>query len=169
MLSLSMVTLVPSLAGSSVAAAAESLPDCLLCSPQRVHHMTIMTPAPRTRRAAQPNPEHARLTLEEFLKLPERKPALEYDDEGYRSGTRPFSGLAVSQKKRKVRSWSSRTNGSMTRSAGRSPEVCSFAWRASPGAGSARDTDGSFTSCAVAAMTVNKRSTAPGATVRTVL
>src|SRR2546425_5516325 len=39
---------------------------------------------------------------------------LEYDGVGYRSGIRPFSGLAVSQKKRKVRSWSSTRNGSMT-------------------------------------------------------
>src|SRR4030095_13891455 len=37
---------------------------------------------------------------------------LEYEGVGYRSGIRPFSGLAVSQKKRKVRSWSSRRKGS---------------------------------------------------------
>src|SRR5262245_10773078 len=38
---------------------------------------------------------------------------LEYEGVGYRSGISPFSGLAVSQKKRKVRSWSSRRKGSM--------------------------------------------------------
>jgi Uma2 family endonuclease len=42
--------------------------------------MAIMTPAPR--RGVPPNPQRTTLTLEEFLKLPERKPALEYDDEG---------------------------------------------------------------------------------------
>ena len=40
---------------------------------------------------------------------------LEYDGVGYRSGINPFSGLPVSQKKRKVRSCNSTKKGSKTR------------------------------------------------------
>src|SRR5438105_14531675 len=44
---------------------------------------------------------------------------LAYDGVGYRSGTSPFSGFAVSQKNRKVRSSRSARKGSTTRPAGR--------------------------------------------------
>jgi Uma2 family endonuclease len=72
-----------SLCGRSVCGwAAESLRDDLLCSPRRVPHVAPMTPATRTRRAPPPDAAPTRLTLEAFLRLPERKPALEFDDEG---------------------------------------------------------------------------------------
>src|SRR5215471_576859 len=72
---------------------------------------------------------------------------LEYDEVGYRSGIRPFSELAVSQKNRKVRSWSSRTNGSRSGSLA----VSRSTFRASPaGALTAERAMGSCTSCAAA-------------------
>src|SRR5215470_613537 len=77
---------------------------------------------------------------------------LEYDEVGYRSGIRPFSELAVSQKNRKVRSWSSRTNGS-------GPAGASAAERAM----------GSFTSCAAAPAEAVTRSKTTGAIVRIAL
>src|SRR5262249_24117054 len=57
---------------------------------------------------------------------------LEYDGVGYRSGISPFSGLAVSQKKRKVRAWSSRRKGSMLRLAPGGSAVRSLSSSACP-------------------------------------
>src|SRR5215831_4202534 len=93
---------------------------------------------------------------------------LEYDEVGYRSGIRPFSEFAVSQKNRKVRSWSSRTNGS--RSGARSLAVSRSTVRASPaGASTAERTMGSCTSCAAAPAEAVTRSKTTGAIVRITL